>query len=322
MKRFLAISIDVEPDCTKNWQYSNPLSFTGVDKGIKSILHPLFQEANMTPTYLINNVVLENTSCVEIFKELKGSFELGTHLHPEFIEPDKLFSDYSGKSGKANCCFYPAPIESEKIKNITDLFIRSFGYKPTSFRAGRFSAGVNTISSLKKLGYKVDSSVTPHISWSDKTREKPVDFTAAPELPYFIKENSILETDIKSEILEIPVTIGLMQRNPYREIISSIAGFRHVYRKEKITWLRPFYSSFYEMKRLIEDYSKRFQNNNSIVFNMMFHNVEVLPGLSPYTSSKSDCKKYIKSLADFLKYCNKESIKGLGLTEVYDELRK
>src|SRR5689334_6783695 len=105
MKRYLAISIDVEPDCTKSWQYSTPLSFSGVNKGIKEILHPLFQTTNVPPTYLINNVVLENEFSVDILKELKGSFELGTHLHPEFIEPDKRFSDYSGKSGRANCCF-------------------------------------------------------------------------------------------------------------------------------------------------------------------------------------------------------------------------
>jgi len=47
---------------------------------------------------------------------------------------------------------YSQEIEFEKLKNLTDLFINKFGHRPTSFRAGRFGAGNNTISALENLG--------------------------------------------------------------------------------------------------------------------------------------------------------------------------
>ncbi|HXB07294.1 MAG TPA: hypothetical protein VNW04_09265, partial [Puia sp.] len=99
MKKYLAVSIDVEPDCSADWTYSDPLGFKGVSLGIAGRLQPLFNEFDITPTYLINNVVLEDKESVGVFRELPGKYELGTHLHPEFIAPEKKFDAYAGKSG-------------------------------------------------------------------------------------------------------------------------------------------------------------------------------------------------------------------------------
>ena len=97
MNRYVVITIDVEPDCSPDWRYSNPLTFGGVHEGIGKILQPLFNKYSFTPTYLINNVVLEDNDSISTFKNLQGKFELGTHLHPEFIEPQKTEFDYAGK---------------------------------------------------------------------------------------------------------------------------------------------------------------------------------------------------------------------------------
>ena len=70
MQKFCTITIDVEPDCTPTWNYSNPLSFDGVKTGIAEILMPLFDKYGVRPTFLINNVVLEDDLSVEIFKKL------------------------------------------------------------------------------------------------------------------------------------------------------------------------------------------------------------------------------------------------------------
>src|SRR6185436_20824439 len=99
MNVYLVVTIDVEPDCTPTWQYSNPLKFRGVSVGIKERLQPLFNKYDITPTYLINNVVLEDPQSIKVLAGLEGKFELGTHLHPEFIEPEKTHADYAGKRG-------------------------------------------------------------------------------------------------------------------------------------------------------------------------------------------------------------------------------
>jgi hypothetical protein len=105
MNKYLVITIDVEPDCSSTWKYSNPLTFNGVKEGIAKRLQPLFNKYKACPTYLINNVVMEDEQSVRVFLDLQGNFELGTHLHSEFIQPEKIFVDYAGKKGEANQCF-------------------------------------------------------------------------------------------------------------------------------------------------------------------------------------------------------------------------
>jgi hypothetical protein len=318
MKLYVAISIDVEPDCSSDWTYSDPLTFIGVTKGIGEILHPLFEKYNMAPTYLLNNVVIEDRSSVECLKNLQGNFELGTHLHPEFIEPEKQFHDYAGKSARANCCFYAPAVEKEKLKNISQLFENAFGYKPTSFRAGRFSAGLNTIATLKELGYKVDTSVSPHVKWGGPTRQKPVDYTKAPEQPYFMKEDSMIEKGEKGGLLQVPVTIGMMKRNFLRSILSAIRKLNPRPKFYKRVWLRPSFSSVSEMKQLVQSYMKRYSNCDTLVLNIMFHNVEVLPGLSPYAITQEECNKYLAKLHEFFAFCNENNIEGITLSDIYE----
>lgn len=322
MKKFLVLTIDVEPDCSSTWHYSNPLTFKGVTQGIVQRLQPLFSKYDIVPTYLINNVVLEDKESVGVFKTLAGRYELGTHLHPEFIAPEKEFDSYAGKKGTANSCFYPPQIEFEKIKNITLLFEQQFGYKPSAFRAGRYSAGSNTIKSLSKLNYLVDTSVTPHICWNDFTREQPVDFTDAPEQPYFIDAENIIHEKTSGDILQVPISIALKKRSPLKEFMVSGAGLLHPIRKYKPVWLRPYYSPVEEMHFLYHQYLSAYSKRNCIVYNMMFHNVEVLPGLSPYTSTDEDCKRYLTQLESFFIFCRKNEVINIGLSDLFHELKK
>lgn len=316
MDKYLVITIDVEPDCTQSWRYSSPLRFDGVSEGIANRLQPLFNKYDMAPTYLVNNVVLEDDKSCEVLRSLNGQLELGTHLHPEFIEPAKTEWDYAGKKGEANCCFLPPNIEFEKIKSITDLFIRRFNYSPVSFRAGRFSAGSNTIESLAKLGYKVDTSVTPHVKWDDKTREKPVDYTMAEEQPYFIQPGAYPKSGANSYIIEIPVTISLRRAPFFKELKRTYLGLRHPFKSKRPLWLRPVFSGIQDFIELTEEYAIRYSDKHVIVYNMMFHNVEVMPSLSPYTKTEQDCKAYLELLENFFIYCRKINIRGSTLANV------
>jgi len=305
---YLVVTIDVEPDCTVSWNYSNPLTFQGVSIGIRERLQPLFNKYAITPTYLINNVVLEDFQSVDVFKKLEGKFELGTHLHPEFLEPDKTIFDYAGAKGEANCCFYPTEIESAKIENITNRFTEKFGYVPVSFRAGRFSSGTNTYRTLSELGYKVDTSITPHILWNDRTREQPVDYQHVPEQPYIIYDR----------LLEVPISIVQKSEFSFRELIKSGIGLRRKVSFHKNIWLRPVYSTYNEMVELIHIFKKKYMNQTDIVLNMMFHNVEVMPSLSPYSATENDCTAYMNLLEQFFILCNRLGVVSINLSSLYD----
>ena len=287
-----------------SWHYSKPLAFTGVSRGVAEILHPLFGEFGMQPTYLINNVVLENDESIALFKSLDGKFELGTHLHGDFIEPGKIHFDYAGKDGAMNQCFLDSETEYGKLKNITALFTDRFGYSPVSFRAGRFSAGGNTIRSLANLGYKVDTSVTPKIIWKDSSRERPVDFTMAPIQPYWTNENKFPgSSSADKNLLEVPVSIVMRKR---------YGIFK------RVLWLRPHYS---DKKGMVEVWRKIVKNNREkpvVVLNMMFHNVEVMPGLNPYTKSDRDVMLYLDSLKRFFEYCIKMNTRPATLSAIFN----
>jgi hypothetical protein len=307
MNQYFVITIDVEPDCTPTWHYSNPLTFHGVTYGIKEKLQPLFNKYDACPTYLINNVVLEDGPSTETLLKLEGTYELGTHLHAEFIEPEKRFENYAGKKGEENQCFLDPDIEFAKMKNLTVLFERTFGRRPLSFRAGRFSAGSNTIACLNALGYKVDTSVTPNVRWNDQTRKVAVDYRHTPEQPYFIKENAYPEKDPRGSILEVPVSISMA---------------RQWILFKKPLWLRPYMSDISDFKKVMKYQSRKHMECDLLVFNMMFHNVEVLPKLSPYPQTENESKVYLDSIEAFLAHCKRNQIKSIGLSDLYDIYRR
>ncbi len=318
MKKYLVITIDVEPDCSSNWTYSNPLTFAGVSKGIANRLQPLFNKYNIVPTYLINNVVLEDDESVDIFRSLEGQFELGTHLHPEFIEPVKTEFNYAGKKGVRNCCFYPPKVENDKIESITRLFEKQFGYSPKSFRAGRFSAGDNTIHKLAELNYKVDTSVTPFIRWDDRTRERPVDFRFAPDQPYWTEEKIITPGPIGKGLLEVPVSIAAKKLSPSGWLRHLMNKKRIPFRASEFKWLRPVYSDINDFQMILESIGSRHPHQRTLTYNMMFHNVEVMPGLSPYSLTEQDCERYLLLLEHFFQYCQKKEIDSVSLSALYD----
>jgi hypothetical protein len=310
---YLVVTIDTEPDCSLSWRYSNPLTFYGVSEGIKNRLQPLFIKYGIIPTYLLNNVVLENNDSVNIFKQLDGNFELGTHLHPEFIEPQKTVFDYNGSIGVAHCCLYSEDVEYGKLQNITNLFISKFGYSPVSFRAGRFSAGSNTYKALQQLGYKVDTSATSNIIWDNPTYPHPIDYRKTSEQPFFI-----------DRLLEAPVSIITKWDMRYltRNFITSMGGIRRKLDYRKKIWLRPVYSSFEDMKEIFFMFQKKYENRQNIVLNMMFHNVEVLPKCSPYTKTENDCVKYLDTLERFFKFCRDAGVEPVNLSALYELFKK
>lgn len=295
--KYCVISIDVEPDSSINWQYSNPITFKGVDVGVRQVLHPLFVKHKVSPTYLINNVVLEDQHSVEVFSTLPYSYELGTHLHPEFIQPLKTVDFYGGSKGVANCIDYPPSTEHEKIKSITHLFKECFGYCPVSYRGGRFSARPSTLKSLRSLGYLVDSSVTPYVLWDDSTRKSILDYREAIKQPAYTPNFMVSSNDSKNHIFEVPISIVPTNRLPLPKRLLNPRLLR-----TKNIWLRPSSTSFKELKALVDYYENRFIHNGFLTLNMMFHNVEVLPYNSPYSATQAQTKAILFRLERFIDY--------------------
>jgi hypothetical protein len=301
-KVLFSITIDTECDHDPRWARSKPLAFESVVRGVPERLQPVFAAHGAVPTYLLTVEVMERRECVKSLRALKDAHELGTHLHAAFVEPQKKFHDYAGIDSPDFQCHSAPDVERQKLANLTDLFVRCFDHRPTSFRAGRFGAGPNTIDALETLGYRVDTSVTPHVHWQNP--EGDVDYRGAPEQPYFPAAGTLVDPGASPRtLLEVPVSMQpRWWRGPH--------------------WLRPWFTSVDRMKKVVRYHLKKYADRPVIVLNMMFHSMEVVPKASPYPQSDADVTRFLDDLSRVLQWCQSEGVQFSSATALYDEFAR
>ena len=311
----LLITIDTEIDKAKDWSVSSTESFSSVTTGIPDKLTKVFSKYGARPTYLLSPEVIRNDECVSILKNLKDC-ELGTHMHGDMIEPFCHQGPMANMHTDNMQSSYPYEIERQKMVNLTALFATRLGYKPISFRAGRFAAGTNTLKILDELNYKVDSSVTPNIDWNHI--EGRANYLNALVQPYYPKENSILAPHGHG-VLEVPVTI-LEQENHnrwYQGTFHSITNRFH-----PIQWLRPSCNTGRGMVDVMRRVTEEYSDKKDISLNMMFHSMEIMAGASPYAAKEKHCLRILDYLEYALAYAKDNQFRFSTLSEMPQYFRK
>lgn len=303
MDRFLLVTIDTEADSFENWGVRLPFEFRSVPEGIGDRLMPLFQKYGIHPTFLISHEVLENEPSVRFLRSLPDC-ELGTHCH--WDAPDCPL--YPGKSRYYVQGKFPYEAELRQMKSLTELFSAQIGRRPLSFRAGRFGAGIHTGKILFELGYRQDSSIVPHVAHGYREGEIFPDHTQCPELPYTISDDGDLTRPGTLPLLEIPVTVRYVHSrfNPF--------GLR----PGMYAWLRPSYSSWATMARIAASVVKE----SVSVMNVMFHNVEFVPGRSPYAADEHGVRLLLDRLERLFAFCRKKGVRPVTMSELGTELMK
>jgi hypothetical protein len=304
---YLCVSIDCECDKGPGWRVANPVAFSGVVEGIARRLQPLFVSHKAKPTYLLSGEILRDGPSVEALRAMTGDAELGTHLHGEFVEPDSFVPEITSTFQRD----YPEPVERAKVLTLTALFQKAFARKPQSFRAGRFGIGRSSLRILEDLGYIVDSSVTPFVDWSDKGTD--LSFVGAPTQPYH-PDVGAPERCGGSPILEVPITI-----RP-RNFLSALPG---VGKFVEPRWLRPTWGSEAMLTALAAEEieaAQRQEPKRPTVLNAMLHNVEVVPGVSPYAPTEESARAILKRLDHLLTFADREGIPVIGLSDVVELL--
>ncbi len=318
MEIYLAVTIDTECDKGPEWRVQQPIGYRSVLEGVPLRLQPLFKRFDAKPTYLLSPEMIEHEGCVATLRGVAGGCELGTHLHGEFIEPDRLKQETIVMTGALQRQYSPE-VERAKLVNLTELFESRFGYRPTSFRAGRFGIGDRSLKLLDELGYVVDSSVTPY------ALHDGFHFWGCPTRPYHPREDDP-RCKGSLRILEVPVTI----HSPF------LSGFpdgwllgqgpqswwfrlaRRVLGKEYMRpiWLRPSFRDFDGMRRVIDAHLQAGRGEPRSLLVMMFHSVEVIPAASPYAQTLAEVDVFLQRLERTLDYCRTLGAKCIGLSEV------
>jgi peptidoglycan/xylan/chitin deacetylase (PgdA/CDA1 family) len=265
---FVALTIDTESDVDAKQNHIP--EYRNIKK--LKILISILKKHNITSTFFVTPDIVNN--CNNMISELYSKdFEIGTHIHPDLIGSfSQQLADLS------------YTVQKKLIRNATSLITKEF-CKPTSFRAGRYSANQDTFKILDELGYKIDSSVTPYTSWIKDGGQDWRNYSA-----YLTKFPS-------TDIIEVPITIF-----PF---------------PIKNQWYRPTFSNSSLMNNIIEYYSSK--SNTLFVANILIHSYELLES-NPYNISPDILLKRLDKSIVFAKNLGAEFINLKQVREFGDNL--
>ena len=278
----LVITVDAEAD--NQWDATAPQTVDNL--AAVERFQRLCDEHGFPPTYLCTyEVVTSPAFDLTIGPAVRdGRAEAGAHLHPWSTPP---FDSYWDGNGTA----HPYPLElprsllADKLSALTAAVAERIGGAPTSYRAGRWGFSAPQIPLLVSLGYEVDCSVTPGISWRHDPglRNGGADFTRAGVEPYELAAGDVCRPG-DSGLLEVPVTI--LHTSP---AMRASAWLRRTYRRHRRTavwraanrlfglapqWLRPYPHMTPERLIAVCETARRL---GLPVMEMMLHSTELVP---------------------------------------------
>ena len=312
----LVVTIDTEED---EWGRYDLPRYTVTNTERIVALQALFDRFGVKPTYLITNPVAESESAKRVLAPIlaRGCCEIGAHCHPWNTPP--LVEDRVPRNSML--CNLPADLQLEKIRYLKGAIRCNFGVEPSSFRAGRWGFGTEVARNLAELGFKVDSSITPFISW--RAYDGP-DFDRPYPERYRLSLTDLSRTDNSSPLVEVPVTTGfsgllggvgypihwaLARRALVGMWTRGLVGRMGIFR---MTWLCPEMTVLQSMT----DLSERLCSQGARILNLMFHSVTLKAGLTPFVRSAADERRFLARIEAYLAYCQSKGIESATLSEV------
>jgi hypothetical protein len=282
-----------------------------------------------TPTYLCTYEVVSAPEFDDVLLPLhrSGRAEIGAHLHPWTTPP---LSEWDrSETSTAYPSELPPGLFARKLEQLTNLLETKLGQPPRSYRAGRWGLSAAHIPILLELGYIVDCSVTPLLSWGDAgARERGQDFSHAPVRPYFMAWGDPAREGA-SGLLEVPVTIlctnSLMGRSPL------LRAIYHRYRKTlparllnrtfllKPRWFRPFSDMSVSRLKTVYDTARRLELP---VVEMMFHSSELMPNGSPHNTTPESVEDLYRRLEAIFEYLHQQGSRGVTLSAFAETMRR
>lgn len=229
------------------------------------------------PTYLVNFEMVNDPAFQDLARDVlnRGTAEIGMHMHP-WDSPPIVPLGARDWYDQPHPLEYPDDVLDQKVEYMTRCLEDMFSIPMTSHRAGRWGFNAAYCRSLIRLGYRVDCSVTPHVSWRSHPGHPGgpggADFTFFPEQPYYLDPQDI-SREGASTLLEIPMTTMIRPRPLWKELARRALGRRD----PRVAWLRPNGRNLAEMLDVVD--AARAQKRSYIQFTL--HSSEFMPGGSP-----------------------------------------
>lgn len=311
----LVITIDTEED---DWAtYRREGSGLGNIERIP-ILQRLFDDFRVRPTYLIDYPVATDPRSSALFRELAkdGRCEIGAHCHPWNTPP---FREEISPRNTMMCNLDPG-LQYEKIRALHEAISENVGVVPACFRAGRWGFGAGVAGAVARLGYRIDTSVTPYTDW---TRYGGPDFSEETPGMKRIHGDGADSPGVHGGLLEVPTTIGFLQRDFQRSNRLYRRITRPAWKKTRMlglldrlkllnkVWLSPENSGTAEMIGL----TRAMAGNDYPVVNLTFHSPSLVEGLTPFVRGVGDAERFLRKIREYLSFARSEGIASIVLSD-------
>ena len=272
------------------------------------LLQQVFDEFAIRPVYVMDYPIASQADGVQAFKPIldDGRAEIGAHLHAWVTPP------YIEKVGRRNSYQknLPPDVESDKLRVLKAVIEDSFSTAVTVHKAGRYGIGESTPATLLELGFDIDISVVPGFDYS---ADGGPDFS---ELG-----SSVFRFGPENRLLGIPNTgafIGKLASHGPALYRADRQSKRH----------NMFLSRLLSRSRLVErimlspeghTISKLIRLTEALramgesVFTFSLHSPTVMPGGTPYASSKKDVDDFLDKCRRYFDYFINE-LGGRNLT--------
>lgn len=273
------ITIDTEGDDL----WSRPHEITTHNAGHLPRFQRLCEEYGFRPTWLVNHEMANCPAFVSFGRDMlrRGAGEIGMHLHAWNCPPLVPLTD-DDFHHQPFLVDYPPELMDAKITHMTRLLHNRFECELLSHRAGRWALNATYAQLLVQHGYRVDCSVTPHVSWR-RTQGAPggrggTDYRRFPARPYWMDLQHI-ERDGESPLLELPMSIVPDTLHRLMPFAYSMPGVRRWAwrRSPPQLWLYPDGRNLEHLLTVVDEGVLA----DRPCLEMVLHSSELMPGGSP-----------------------------------------
>ncbi len=285
----------------------------------------LCEAFGLRPTYLTNYEMAMSPVFQEFGQDVlrRHTGEIGMHLHAWDSPPAHALTA-DDLEQHPYLIEYPEEVMRRKVAFMTDLLERTFEVKMLSHRAGRWGFDERYARILLDHGYRVDCSVTPHISWrhhGGDLRPAGSDYTAYPEEAYYVDLNDLSRSG-DSDLLEVPMTIWLARgfvaqvvKPRFREGTLARRALERFFPAR--TWLRPKRRSLSRMVGVL----KAVLRERRRYAEFMIHSSELMPGGSQAFPTPADVDRLYDGLSRLFAFAARH-FRGATLSEFRQLVRR
>ncbi len=257
--------------------------------------HDIYDRFGLVPTYVVDHPVATDRAAAGFLRALKdeGKAEIGAHLHPWVTPPH----EEAVTTRNSYQCNLPPALERAKIETLTEAIARSFGARPTVFKAGRYGYGANTGRVLAELGYEVDCSFVPH---TDFSADGGPDFRRVDDRPHWLDNG----------LLEVPLSVGyfgaLAGIGPRADWLFDHRGAARLHVPGLLarsglvvrSRLSPEGVPADEQCRLIAALAAQGHR----LFSLTYHSPSLAPGHTPYVRDEAELSAFLAAIEQVLTY--------------------